>query len=182
MKGFFVAVVFVLWSTQLVGCNAIKMHAELTPVGALDLPRSQVPIVPSAADVQVFYSSAPAGFTLRNNELQVETGYGHRIVGIIKLQRDQGGRTCTLIQRDAMEALRQGAYLNGGNAVVYATSTLGQADNPTACMQAAKISDFGSGWAVVLSAAPSATPDATAPVAPNGAVVPAPAPAAAPTH
>jgi hypothetical protein len=142
------------------------IKAEFTPIGIVGNGSAAATIVASASEVQVFYASSPAGFSLRENELTVEPGYGHRILGIVKLQLRQNG-ACWLTQKDALSSLQRGAYLSGANAVVYATSPLAQTANETSCLNAAQESNFGSGWAVVLGSSAPAAPAAPAPATPT---------------
>jgi len=135
----------------------MTLKAEFTPIGEVGKMQATHSMVASAADVRVFYDSAPAGFTLRDNEVAVEPNYGHRILGILKVRRSIGDR-CILVQRDALAALREAAFAAGANAVVYATTPLAQEQNYQLCARANEAGEFGSGWAVVLGDAPANTP------------------------
>jgi hypothetical protein len=148
------------------------MTPEFTPTGIVGADTS-VTIVASARDVKVFYASSPPGFSLRDNELTVEPGYRHRILGILKLQLGMAG-VCSLTQKDALNSLQKVAYLHGANAVVYASTPLAREENQIACSNAVKESNFGTGWAVVLDAAEPRAP--AAPVDPAAPAQPAAAP------
>jgi hypothetical protein len=149
------------------------MTPEFTPTGIVGADTSAT-IVARARDVKVFYASSPPGFSLRDNELTVEPGYRHRILGILKLQLETAG-ICRLTQKDALNSLRREAYLNGANAVVYAITPLAREENRIACTNAGNESNFGTGWAVVIDAA-----EPPAPASPVDPAAPAP-PAAAPS-
>jgi len=137
---------------------------------------SATPIVGTAEEVKVFYASAPPGFTLRENELKVEPGYTHRILGTVRTRYTDGD--CRLgTKADVVRSLREAAFANGGNAVIYVHSALG--DAPTAademCLAPGE-EDYGGGWVVVLEDASSRAP------AQADAPTPAPAPPAAPVE
>ena len=67
------------------GCGSTDyaMRARFDAYGNVDTLGKATPIVAKPEDVQVFYGTSPGGFTLRDNELKVEPGYGHRILGTV---------------------------------------------------------------------------------------------------
>jgi hypothetical protein len=123
------------------------LKAEFTPIGAIWQSSANVSIV-NEADAQLIVQSAPPGFSLRENGLKVEPGYGHRIVGVLKVREAHSGAR-SLLQRDALTSLRRGAFSNAANAVVDAYTPLAQEEQEgTACRRARAAADFGSGWAL----------------------------------
>jgi hypothetical protein len=142
---------------------AVTLKPEYTAMDLTHQPQVSGQLVKAAPEVKVFYASSPAGFSLRDNELKVEPGYSHRILGVLKVRRE-GGVACSAVQ----------AYANGANAVVYATTQLPKEQDNAVCMHVSEQGEFGAGWAVILS---DAAPVSAAPVP----VVPAPAPAATAT-
>jgi hypothetical protein len=169
----------------LAGC-ATPLRSRFDGYGNVDAVHRAAPSVGAAAQVQVFYGTAPEGFSLRDNELEVEAGHDHQILGTAQVLRDEGH--CGVSQRSKQEViatLREIAYANGGSAVIYATSRISaQATPRQVCEEIRDHLDIGSGWVVVLGAppAPSAAP-APAPVTPPATTTPAaastgPAPAA----
>jgi hypothetical protein len=160
----------------LAGCST-PLRSRFDGYGNVDASSRAAPAVGAAAHVQVFYGTAPDGFSLRDNELKVDGGHDHRILGTVQVLRDDGH--CGVSQRTKQEviaALREVAYANGGNAVIYATSRISaQATPRQVCEEIEDHLDIGSGWVVVLGAAP-----APAPARPVAAPA-APAPAAAST-
>jgi len=131
-----------------------------------------VPVVAKPEDVRVFYGSAPDGFTLRDNELRVEPGYTHRIVGTAKVipgpvhcdhEADDTANPGGYGKRQVLAQLRTTAYENGGNAIIYAESYV--ANNPSPrdganrrerCDALKRYGRYGSAWVVVLGDAPAA--------------------------
>jgi hypothetical protein len=74
----------------LIGCfqfSPVSVNTEFTRVGAA---RSRPPAVDSHQKVRIFCKSSPRGFTLRENELQVEEGYRHVILGELKTRYRTG--------------------------------------------------------------------------------------------
>jgi hypothetical protein len=150
----------------LAACSApLQVRGRFDTYGDVDAGGS-APAV-SAEPVKVYYGTAPAGFTLRDNELKVEDGFAHRILGTVRVVWDAGN--CDhggFSKKDVVEAMRRTAKERGGNAVIYASSHI--SDEPRyVCGEVWGKDDYGGGWVVVLAE--------TAPAAP----VPAPAPAAA---
>ncbi|MEZ4360473.1 MAG: hypothetical protein R3B48_09845 [Kofleriaceae bacterium] len=168
-----------LFLLMVIACTPVTLKPEFTAVGALGNPVAAVAVAANAEAVQVFYASSPAGFTLRENELKVEDGFNHRIIGIVKLRRAAGAfENCNVVQADAIAAMQQGAYTNGANAVVYATSPLATEPDQLICQRAFEAGEFGSGWAVVLGGGTPASAPPT-PVAAPAAPPTTPAPPSA---
>jgi hypothetical protein len=166
----------------LAGC-ATPLRSRFDGYGNVDVASRAAPSVGAAAQVQVFYGTAPAGFSLRDNELEVEAGHDHQILGTVQVLRDEG--YCGVSQRTKQEViatLREVAYANGGNAVIYVTSRISaQATPRQVCEEIRDHLDIGSGWVVVLGAAPAPAPTPVAAPAPTAPPAPMPAPAAAST-
>ena len=139
----------------LTACNlSVIMRGTFEPVGEIGaLPSGGEPLEPE--EVRVFAATAPDGFTLRDNELEVEEGYGHRVLGIVRAIYRRGnclhgGPTSS---RDVYSVLQEAAAAEGADAVIYATSRIPPDATPTDICQAD--GDYGQGWAVLLGSAPS---------------------------
>jgi hypothetical protein len=161
------------------------LRSRFDGYGNVDAVRDDGPSVGSAGQVQVFYGTAPAGFSLRDNELEVEDGHNHRILGTVQVLRDESCVGSRRTKKDVIATLREVSYANGGNAVIYATSRISEQPEPgTVCDEIGDHPDIGGGWVVVLgepdpapAAALSAPPlSAPAPVAPSVFAPAAPTP------
>jgi len=155
-------------ATAATGCFAkpLRLRAEYTPVGPVGQTRPVRADVTTLSDVVVYYKSAPAGFTLRENELKVEPGFHHIILGeLVVARRDgacyvpqetistpQGRRYRYTNQRDVLDTLRQKAYVIGANAVVYAYSSLKQKSDKGDACEPLRLPglEYGGGWAVIV--------------------------------
>jgi hypothetical protein len=116
-------------------------------------------IVPNAEAVRVFYETAPAGFSLKDNELRVEAGYEHQVLGVVRVVPRTGNCVDggSIAKPEVIRLLRETAYQHGANAVIYAMSV---PDEQPRCT----LDQVGSGWAVVLrEAKPSVPPPASTP-------------------
>ena len=145
----------------------LKLKPRFDRTGVYDPAARATPIVTSAADVKVYYGTSPPGFTLRENELAVESGYSHQILGTIKVLYEDG--SCYAghgTKADLIRYLQESAFANGGNAVIYARSGLPdvQPKEGELCVPYGD-EDFGGGWAVVLREPPAAPADPRAPAA-----------------
>jgi hypothetical protein len=136
---------------MLAGCGE-TLRARFEAFGNIDAARSAGPAVSSAGDVEVFYATAPAGFSLRDNELTVEPGHNHRILGSVRVLRSPGPCASTeFTKRDVLEHMRTGAFDNGGNAVVYAQSRIADDATPEErCNAFEGELEVGAGWVVVV--------------------------------
>ena len=164
----------------LANCGSpLILRADYRPVG-LNTQAAGRPIVPSPAEVLVFHQNAPDGFTLRENELSVEPGFQHRILGPVEVRYDRGhcnrARDFKAPVKDLEWLIRHRAHSVGANAVIYYVSELAPGatwrELKDLCMTRAYAGTqhefhYARGWAVVLS---DARPPAKAPA-------PAPAPA-----
>jgi hypothetical protein len=165
----------------LSGCAA-PLRSRFDGYGNVDAAPGAARSVGAAAQVQVFYGTAPDGFSLRDNELKVEGGHGHRILGTVQVLRDEGH--CGVSRRTKQEVittLREVAHANGGNAVIYAASRISAHATPgQVCDEIEDHLDIGSGWVVVLGAPPAPMPAPVAPPVPTApaAATAGPAPAA----
>jgi len=162
----FLSVAFVF----IAGC-AVTLGAEFTSTNA-QAPNVEMPKTP-VENVKVFYKSSPPGFTLKTNELTVEPGFSHQILGELRVTV-QSGKECyagTVNQAHVLSVLQRKAHEVGGNAVIYAHSSISQAGMPQECGDARSANDFGGGWAVIVgSQTPSET--TTAPSSPPAATPP----------
>lgn len=135
------------------GCSSISVRGAFTPVGVYGQSQDATRSLDSVEDVKVYYKSAPDGFTLTNNEVEVEDGYGHTILGDIKVIYESG--FCDqghIDQATIIRIMQETAHEKGANAVIFANSKLSQ--NPTrsrVCGVAKQGGTFGWGWAVRLN-------------------------------
>ena len=158
--------------------GAMTARGRFDNYGDVDAHAASGPAVASPDQVKVFYGTAPAGFTLRENELKVEPGFNHRIVGTVHAVWNAGA--CwegEFTKKDVIAVLRSTAQQAGGNAVIYATSAVSDSTEHVCDEIQGKGGDFGSGWVVVVD--PNAAP-APATTAPPAAVTAAPPAAATP--
>lgn len=156
--------------STLVACGASKpgvtplvVHGRFDAYGDYDNTPPSPPVVAYTDDVKIYYGMAPDGFAASDRDLQVETGYGHRVIGTVRVVRSEGDCTRGIFRkRDVIDAMRVAAFQRGGNAVIYATSNV--SDDPVdVCAEIDGRADYGGGWIVVLGAPPaSETPPATA--------------------
>lgn len=162
------ATVLVALIATAVGCftQPIRLRAEYTPMGPVGETQPVRTEARSPDNVRVWYKTSPDGFTLGENELQVEAGFQHIILGEIIVVRQDGycdlpletvntpdGRRYRYTnQRDVLAALRQKASLIGANAVVYAYSNLKQKSERFDACQPLRRPDqeYGGGWAVIV--------------------------------
>lgn len=133
----------------LAACPSATLRPEFTPIGPQRGAIAVAPVVASAEKVEVYFASAPAGFSLRENEVKVEAGFQHEILGIIKLWPDQRGE-CRLSQESAVSLMRKVGYEIGANAVIYMQSDLPQAGIPAQCSRVLAVGNAGEGWAVIV--------------------------------
>ena len=137
----------------LMGCGG-QLKTRFVPAGEY-VPNQQAKVshsVGSAGEVKIYFGPV-AGFSLNEDELSVEKGFGHTVVGYIKVVYDKG--MCDASEADkntVVQKLQQAAFAHGANAVVYAHSNLGE--NPgffDVCKYMNKREGYGHGWAVILS-------------------------------
>ena len=152
------------------GCAAyVPARTRFDAYGDYDAPRTTTAIVATAADVKVYYGTAPAGFTLRDHELDVEPGFGHRVLGTVKLSDNDGkclykeywsdeqSPTGRYDKQHVITQLRTRARDAGGNAIIYVASEVtDDGDAAWTCAAVARGDDLGSAWVVVLGDAPTA--------------------------
>lgn len=144
----------------LSGCFAVSLKARYDATGELGSHRDSAPTV-EADDVRVFYDSAPAGFSLAENELKVEVGYQHSILGKVRVTFGEG--SCAMepyVSKDrVIGTLQEAAASAGANALIYATSTIPNGlsgpfgpDGACTALEEARRQgpNLGFGWAVVL--------------------------------
>jgi hypothetical protein len=144
----------------LSGCSAVALKARYDATGELGHSAPAAASV-KAEDVRVFYDSAPAGFSLKDNELKVEEGYQHKILG--KVRVSSGGGSCDVqpyvTKKAILSALRERAAREGANAVIYTSSSVPDgidsaygSDGACSALATARRRgpDLGFGWAVVL--------------------------------
>ena len=145
----------------LTGCMTLK--PKFIPVGDYGSEETKVtPSVSSPAQIRII-EGLPAGFSWEdkegyaeyNEELVVEKGFGHTILGYIKVDYPDVGICDTAVSKETvMRELRQGAFSHGANAVVDAHSNVGDHAgwsmfwNP--CKYMGERGGYGHGWAVLL--------------------------------
>lgn len=146
----------------------LALRADYKPVG-LSSQQTGAPTVRGPQDVLLFRQNGPRGFTLRENELSVEPGYGHRILGAIEVRYDRGA--CSNVENYQSPAIelerlvRARAFAAGANAVIYYQSDL-TTTSPAVELRQLCISrttrqtqrelSYAYGWAVVISDSPKA--------------------------
>jgi uncharacterized protein YbjQ (UPF0145 family) len=158
-----VLLVFALVATS--GCTPLAYQTRFDRIGLIASTPAAQPIVASPRDVKLYYASAPPGFSLRDNELKVEPGYTHRILG--RVQVLHGGGYCDLGPLPAagrsalLEAMQQRAHAAGANAAIYVQSELeegvGEKEvcrlaNEMARARVLNTRPWAEGWAVVIGA------------------------------
>ena len=169
------------------GCGPLPTlgKGRFDAVGEYRPMAKTTPRAASPRAVKVFYGTSPAGFSLRDNELKVEPGFGHQILGTVSVR--EGDQHCSNEQigatsgapipyrkNDVIAQMQETAYEHGGTAVIYAESYLSdQADGDERCKVLERHAAYGNGWVVVLGDAPQ-------PAAPVTTTTPPPAPSAAP--
>lgn len=145
----------------LTGCMTLK--PKFIPAGDYGSEETHAaPSVNSPAQIQIV-EGLPVGFSLEdkegyaeyNEELVVEKGFGHKVLGYIKVDFPNVGICTTdVAKKTVMQELRQGAFSHGANAVVDAHSNVGDHDwwtrfiNP--CKYMGERGGYGHGWAVLL--------------------------------
>jgi hypothetical protein len=173
------------------GCGSeVTLKARYDAIGKVGSAATPAPSVSPEA-VEVYYGSSPEGFSLAANELTVEEGYTHRVLGPIHVSIDKlvyGGSSCKELKvgKDTvLDELRKAAAKQGANAVIYASSKFpdadeyGDHDNPCEAAFRVEMEDgqrnVGYGWAVIVAAkaGEAASSGAEAPQADSPATVPA---------
>ncbi len=166
MLRIFIMLIVLTLLVSLSSCSAFGkfgVKAELVRYGLQEGGKLE-PIVSSEDDIKLYIGSSPSGFTLKDNELEVEEGYNHKIIGRIKghtgnFEEDGQkyyGHTCRRSKKNGSNTvymwLKKAAYKGGANAIIFAYSTLPEEiTGGSACYLAITNDDFGGGWAVVLA-------------------------------
>jgi hypothetical protein len=162
---------------SLGACTSLKATGRFDSYGEMDGRRRSFIAVTSPDAIKVFYGTSPAGFSLRENELKVEPGYNHRIIGTARAVFVDGN--CALgdfTKDDVLAILRKTAQEAGGNAIIYVTSVV--SDRPKDLCQEVKGAtndELGFGWVVVLADTPP-PPEPAAPPSPTPPTAPEPPP------
>ncbi|MEO0461435.1 MAG: hypothetical protein AAF219_11375 [Myxococcota bacterium] len=134
-------------------CGAAQLDSHFQAYGELGAAKPSGPSVAAAEDVRVFMGMAPDGFSLRENELTVEEGYGHEVLGRVFATRGLGLCDVGDISPELVgEALRSAAFPTGANAVIYAQSDVAESASGAEQCQIIRNNGgrVGSGWAVQL--------------------------------
>ncbi len=158
----------VLISFIPIGCGfalkPLKMQAKFKEVGEIRSAEKIVFAVDKAEDVKIFYGNSPDGFSLKENELKVEDGFGHRILGTVEIRYKDG--TCHKNDQfsekprsDFFRLMRQRAFEKGASALIYVSSELAGDDdldefrklcNSRAYSGVQMEFSYAIGWAVVV--------------------------------
>lgn len=176
----------ILFAASSVDCNPIRMRADFQPMG-LAQPAGARPNAATPDRVLIFHDAAPPGFTLRENELKVEPGFAHRILGTVEVSRERG--VCQQPERKqwVAETIRlmaqQEAFAAGANALIYYVSDVPPRATPEqftdiciAKHSSAARRWFAHGWAVILVESPPANAPHPPSVVPQGTPSTPPAP------
>ncbi len=185
MRSSLLSIILLSLAAGSIGCGpAVFSSTRFDAYGEYDASRTSAPIVATPQDVRVFYGTGPDGFSLRENELKAEPGFGHRILGTVKLVDIDGAcaindyapsetgltpASLTFDKKHVVTELRTKAREAGGNAIIYVHSEVPDvADGQQTCAAVKRGEALGSAWVVVLGAAPAAAPagEAAAPTAP----------------
>ncbi len=145
----------------LAGGCALRVKAVFEPTGLHGATASRSRIVTSPAEVQVFIRTSPDGFTLANNELEVQNGYSHKILGTVTVKYDGG--ECNFGpagRRDLIAAMQESAWSAGGNAVIYASTAWDEDTTGSSRCQESALDQqiFASGWVVAMANAAPGPP------------------------
>ena len=161
-----IALALVSTTVLTAGCaTPLSTRARFDTYGEYGSAQKAEPTAAGPDQVRVFMGTAPDGFSLRENELKVEPGFGHRILGRVRVVYKtgycwDGGAT----QRDVVAQMKAEAYQHGGDAIIYALSAIETSPTPgELCQSIRDRDDLGAGWVVVLgNRQPAATADAQA--------------------
>lgn len=130
---------------SLTACGA-QLRADFRPSPGAPAAASAVA---SAEKVRIHYGLVD-GFALRDNELVVESGFDHRVLGFIEVVYDHGMCDSSRANKATVEGLlRRAAFERGADAVVLAVNRLkdkGSARDVCSILGR----PYGVGWAVVL--------------------------------
>jgi hypothetical protein len=146
-------------------CAPLRVKTYYEPVGRLGSGQpTSTPIVDTWRDVGVYMRSAPRGFTLTDNEVAVEAGFGHRVLGFLRVTYDTG--YCDLGelgQKDLIRSLQERGHTAGANAVIYVQTLWTEGTTGIGrCTGVERNPTYASGWAVVAADEGSAAAEAAA--------------------
>ena len=112
----------------LSGCAAPSFSTRFRRVGiegATPPPASGVAVADAVA---VYNNTSPKGFSLAENELTVEEGYDHKIMGFVEVWYKDGtceaGDGTNYSRTTIIRALKERAFQEGGNSVIYADAQI----------------------------------------------------------
>jgi hypothetical protein len=134
----------------------LKLRTEFNPVGRLNAPQNETnKLVQKYEDIAVYLKSAPEGFTLKENELQVKDGYNHKVLGEVKVLLANPPEDSDWIsdykkaKQYSKNELQKEAFERGANAIIYCVITT--SDEPTQKeIDLALAIGFATGWAVIV--------------------------------
>ncbi len=129
-------------------------------------------------DIKVYYGNSPEGFSLKENELKVEPGFSHRILGPVSVGDDYGScyeldKYKPNISKSLENLVRDKASKVGANAVIYYSTDVTQDDTAgdfrRLCLKRRDRMNnleysYARGWAVVIvdnSSNSPASPEST---------------------
>ena len=156
-------ILFLVITISFLGCIPLQYKTGFNRIGEYQIKTKKKPIVKTPEEIKVYLNSSPDGFSLKENELKVEPGYKHKILGSLKVKYLNGscstgpnaGKPEVLIT-----ILKERAYKEGGNAIIYTYNHFpDDATQSDICRsisekrQSRVITDFSfaGGWLVVLS-------------------------------
>jgi hypothetical protein len=155
---------FLLLAVLISACAPLSLKAKFSETGEMGTSGSPpLSDVGEAGQVKVFYASAPDGFSLKDNELKVEPGFRHHILGTVEVKYNAGA--CDDVRdlgrpRDYIaELMKRRAHLAGANAVIYAVIDVSGDDDGKELSKLCTSRElnrslfelsFARGWAVVL--------------------------------
>jgi hypothetical protein len=136
----------------LIGCGA-QLKPRFVPVGEyVSTQQAKIsPLVGSPNEVKVFYGPVD-GFALKEDELIVEKGFNHKVLGHVKVVYDKGMCDSSKANKyTVIQTLQRTAFSRGANAVIYAYSNLSETPGFwDVCKYMNKREGYGHGWAVIL--------------------------------
>lgn len=167
-------VILCLLLLSLISCSTSRIyHAEFNPVGRLGKENKNIITLNNPDEVAIYIKSSPEGFTLKENELQIEDGYDHTIIGEININKTTyspeskrrmllwgiptfGYGALFMMRKPkeakdrTIEALQAKAFEKGANAVIYCVINVSN-DVTNGELTKAHIDGYGYGWAVVVN-------------------------------
>jgi hypothetical protein len=139
------------------GCAGMQFVAAFDRVGEQQAVASPHAVATSD-QVKVHFLAAPPGFSLKENELKVEDGFAHRILGRVAVRYEGGfcdvGPNAHKGREPLIRIARDKTFEMGGNDLIYVTTDI--PDNATVNdLCNALVHAHGrpvlTGWAVIVA-------------------------------